>query len=81
MRILGFQKSQYAYEDKDCGGEIFEMCHNYETVGTNKGEWFLGGAGEMACLVQNIGLINTVISKLQKLNYSVTEFNFDYQTR
>lgn len=77
--FMGFQKTKYAYEDKDCGGEIFEMCHNYETVGTNKGEWFLGGAGEMACLVQNIGLINTVISKLQKLNYSVTEFNFDYQ--
>ena len=77
--FMGFQKTKYAYEDKDCGGEIFEMCHNYETVGTNKGEWFLGGAGEMACLVQNIGLINAVISKLKSLNYSVTEFDFDFQ--
>lgn len=73
----GFQKTQTYYNDG--GGELFEMCHNYETVGTNKGEWFLGGAGEMACLVQNIGLINAVISKLKSLNYSVTEFNFDYQ--
>ena len=77
--FMGFQKTKYAYEDKDCGGEIFEMCRNYETVGTNKGDWFLGGAGEMACLVQNIGLINKVISKLQDLNYSVTKFNFDFQ--
>lgn len=75
--FMGFQKSQDAY--KDGGGELFEMCHNYETVGTNKGEWFLGGAGEMACLVQNIGLINKVIGELQKLNYSVTNFNFDFQ--
>lgn len=75
--FMGFQKSQDAY--KDGGGELFEMCHNYETVGTNKGDWFLGGAGEMACLVQNIGLINKVISKLQDLNYSVTKFNFDFQ--
>ena len=77
--FMGFQKTKYAYEDKDCGGELFEMCYNYETVGTNKGEWFLGGAGEMACLVQNIGLINKVIGELQKLNYSVTNFNFDFQ--
>ena len=55
------------------------MCYNYETVGTKKGDWFLGGAGEMACLVQNIGLINKVIGELQKLNYSVTNFNFDFQ--
>ena len=75
--FMGFQKTQTYYNDG--GGELFEMCHNYETVGTNKGEWFLGGAGEMACLVQNIGLINAVISKLKSLNYSVTEFNFDYQ--
>lgn len=73
----GFQKTQTYYNDG--GGELFKMCYNYETVGTNKGEWFLGGAGEMACLVQNIGLINAVITKLKSLNYSVTEFNFDFQ--
>lgn len=73
----GFQKTQYSY--KNGGGELFEMCHEYETVGTKKGEWFLGGAGEMACLVQNIGLINDVIRKLNSLNYSVTEFNFNFQ--
>lgn len=73
----GFQKTQYSY--KNGGGKLFEMCQNYETVGTNKGEWFLGGAGEMACLVQNIGLINKVIGELKRLNYSVTEFNFDFQ--
>lgn len=70
----GFQKTKFSYEHKrDC--KLFEMCHNYETVGTNKGEWFLGGAGEMACLVQNIGLINNVIKVLQDLNYSVTGFD------
>lgn len=74
----GFQKTKYSYEHKrDC--KLFEMCYNYETVGTKKGDWFLGGAGEMACLVQNIGLINKVIGELQKLNYSVTNFNFDFQ--
>ena len=75
--FMGFQKSQDAY--KDGGGELFEMCHNYETVGTNKGDWFLGGAGEMACLVQNIGLINKVIGELDNRGYSATKFNFDFQ--
>lgn len=72
----GFQKTQYSC--KNGGGKLFEMCHNYETVGTKKGEWFLGGAGEMACLVQNIGLIAKVIKALQDLNYSVTQLTFGF---
>ena len=74
----GFQKTRDACKQLRNVGAMYEMCNEYETTGTNRGEWFVGGAGEMGCLVQNIGLINAVIDKLIALNYDVTRFHYDY---
>ena len=74
----GFAKTRRGASLKKIGA-LYKMCDDYETSGTKKGEWFLGGGGEMACLVQNIGKINAVINKLMELHYVVTKLHVSYQ--
>lgn len=63
-------------------------CARYHTIGTNAGDWYLGGAGEMAMIITNLKAINTklglinaqystyCISSLSAYSYwSSTEYN------
>lgn len=74
----GFKETREALAQTSEIGPMYQMCDNYEPSGTKKGEWYVGGAGEMACLVQNIGLINAVLAKLKELNYPVSTLHVDF---
>lgn len=76
----GFTKTRDAVAQTKDVGAIYKMCDEYVTNGTKAGEWYLGGAGEMACLIQNIGLINDVIDKLIELNYTVDKLHYHYRS-
>lgn len=76
----GFEKTREAVAQTKNIGAMYKMCDNYTTSGTKEGQWYVGGAGEMACLVQNIGLINDVIDKLIELNYNVDKLHYQYRS-
>lgn len=68
---------QYQTNMTGPNNRIARMAHNYTTQGTKAGDWYLGGAGEMACLCQKACRIHRVFLKLQSLGYRVDDF-FNY---
>lgn len=69
--------AQYQTNTIGPNNRIARMAHNYTTQGTNAGDWYLGGAGEMACLCQKAYHIHRVFLKLKNLGYRVDDF-FNY---
>ena len=49
-------------------------CSNYNTPGTNKGEWYLGAYGEMYHLYKNRTTINNKLKNLNKKQISTNDF-------
>lgn len=69
--------AQYQIDTVGPNNRIARMAYNYTTQGTKAGDWYLGGAGEMACLCQKAYHIHRVFLKLKSLGYRVDDF-FNY---